>query len=365
MQADPGHPSGSLAKARDLVLRHGWNATAYQILNPGIRLWFSPEGDAVTGYSDWGGVRVAAGAPVCGLKGLTRATAGFEADARAEGMSVCWFAAGSRLEGLLGARPGYAKILLGTQPVWNPAAWPAILSARPSLRAQLSRSRNKGVTVSEWPGEKATGHPALLRCLEEWLSPKPMPPMRFLVEPGTLGRLWDRRVFVAESGGRPVAFLVASPVPERKGWLIEQIVRGRAAPNGTAELLVDSAFRAAGRAGMAYFTLGLCPLSGLEAEGREPGPWWLELGFRWLRLHGSRFYNFRGLESFKSKFSPEGWEPLYAICNRPAFTPRTLLAVAAVFGGTSPFLFTAKALAKAARQEGYWLGRLLREGRRS
>ena len=28
-------------KARALVLRFGWNATAYQILNPGIELWFS------------------------------------------------------------------------------------------------------------------------------------------------------------------------------------------------------------------------------------------------------------------------------------------------------------------------------------
>jgi phosphatidylglycerol lysyltransferase len=365
MQEDPGHPTGSLAEARDLVLRHGWNATAYQILNPGIRLWFPPEGDAVAGYSDWGGVRVAAGAPVCALEGLARAAAGFEAEAGAEGKSVCWFAAGSRLEGILGGRPGYAKILLGTQPVWNPAAWPSILAARPSLRAQLSRARNKGVTVSEWPGVKASGHPALMRCLEEWLSRKRMPPMHFLVEPRTLGRLWDRRVFVAEASGRPVAFLVASPVPDRKGWLIEQIVRGREAPNGTAELLVDSAFREAGRAGLAYFTLGLCPLSGLREKGRGHGPWWLELVFRWLRLHGSRFYNFRGLEGFKSKFSPESWEPLYAICNRPAFTPRILMAIAAVFGGTNPFLFTARALGKAARQEGYWLERMLRRGRRA
>jgi lysylphosphatidylglycerol synthetase-like protein (DUF2156 family) len=50
--------------ARDLVLAHGWNATADQILNPGIRHWFAAAGDAVVGYVTEGRVRVVAGAPV-------------------------------------------------------------------------------------------------------------------------------------------------------------------------------------------------------------------------------------------------------------------------------------------------------------
>lgn len=355
-------PSGDLAKARDLVLRHGWLATAYQILNPGIRLWFSSDGGAVTGYADWGGVRVAAGAPICASEDLAAAAAEFEAAARSEGLSVCYFAAGSRLEALLGDARGYARILLGAQPVWNPSAWPRILSGRPSLRAQLSRARNKGVTVAEWPRDRAAASPDLRRCLREWLARRRMPPLHFLVEPSTLGRLWDRRVFVAERQGGPIGFLVASPVPGRKGWLVEQIIRARAAPNGTAESLVDAAFRAAAAEGLEYFTLGLSPLSGMDGEagsGGSGGPWWLSLGFRWLRLHGGRFYNFRGLEAFKAKFSPEAWEPIYAICNLPAFTPRALLAIAAVFGGRSPFLFTALALAKAAKMELFWMLRAM------
>src|SRR5258705_13645137 len=142
-------PSAELAQARDLVLRHGWLATAYQILNPGIRLWFSARGDAVAGYAEWGRVRVAAGAPICEEARLASAAAEFEVAARAEGMSVCYFAAGTRLEGVLegeaGRSRGYAKVLLGAQPVWNPSAWSGILAERPSLRAQLSRARNKGV----------------------------------------------------------------------------------------------------------------------------------------------------------------------------------------------------------------------------
>ncbi|MDB5103226.1 MAG: Phosphatidylglycerol lysyltransferase [Fibrobacteres bacterium] len=356
MQADAERPSGDLAKARGLVLRYGWIATAYQILNPGIKLWFADGPEAVAGYADWGRVRVAAGAPICAPGDLPAAAAAFEADARSEGLGVCYFAAGSRLEGILGGSRGYARVLLGGQPVWDPASWPGILAGRPSLRAQLARARNKGVTVSEWPRERARESPALERCLKEWLSRRRMPAMHFLVEPRTLGRLWDRRVFVAEQGGEAIGFVMASPVPMRNGWLIEQIVRSRSAPNGTAELMVDAAFRAAAADGLSYFTLGLSPLSWFARDARAEGPWWMALLFRWLRLHGSRFYNFRGLDAFKSKFSPEEWEPIYAICNRPDFTPRILLAIAAAFGGVSPFLFTAMALAKAAKLEGYWMG---------
>lgn len=375
MQASPriaALPTGDLANARALVLRHGWLATSYQILNPGIKLWFPqpgamagyatgtgtgkpPEPAAVAGYADWGRVRVAAGAPICAPEDMAAAAEAFEAEARAEGMGVCYFAAGTRLESLLGASQGYAKVLLGAQPVWDPAVWTGILAARPSLRAQLARARNKGVTVTEWDRARASAGPELRRCLKEWLSRRRMPAMHFLVEPWTLDRLWDRRIFVAEQSGRAIAFLMVSPVPVRKGWLVEQIVRANAAPNGTAELLLDAAFRAAAADGLEYFTLGLSPLSGTALGEREDGPWWLALIFRWLRLHGGRFYNFRGLEAFKAKFSPTAWEPIYAICNRPAFTPGMLLAIAAVFGGFSPFLFTALALGKAVKLELYWL----------
>lgn len=355
-------PSGPLALARNLVLQHGWNATAYQILNPGLKLWFPRARDAVVGYADWGRVRVAAGAPVCSQARLAEVAAEFEREAmEAHGASVCYFAAGARLDGLLGSVPGYSRVLLGAQPVWHPGAWPGILSARPSLRAQLQRARNKSVRVREWANATAAASPAIRRCLKEWLSGRPMPSMHFLVEPQTLDRLWDRRVFVAEREGVPVGFLVASPVPGRNGWLVEQIVRGREAPNGTAELLVDAAFHAAIAEGLEYFTLGLSPLSrvmkGEDGHAPRSLPWWLDLLFHWLRMHGSRFYNFRGLERFKSKFAPDAWEPIYAICNRPTCTPRVLLAIAAVFGGISPFLFVALSLGKAVLQETVWIAR--------
>jgi phosphatidylglycerol lysyltransferase len=351
--AEPSMPAAvsSLERARELVMRHGWNATAYQIINPGIELWFSAGGEGVVGYVSSHGVRVVAGAPVCPEAALRAVAAEFERDADEAGQTVCYFGAEARLESIYRDARSHSMVLLGAQPAWDPACWPGIVAARASLRAQLNRARNKGVVVGEWRPERARTEPGLRRVLGEWLGSRSLPPLHFLVEPDTLERLFDRRIFVAERGGDVVGFVLASPVPARNGWLIEQFVRGRAAPNGTAELMIHTAVLAMARDGCGYVTLGLAPLSQRCNERMNRNPLWLRALLGWLRAHGRRFYNFDGLDVFKAKFQPQRWEPVYAVSNRPRFTPATLYAVAAAFSRTSPAGLIARALVRAARAE--------------
>src|SRR2546423_11674920 len=104
-----------------------------------------------------------------------------------------------------------------------------------------------------------------------------------MVEPEPLSRLHDRRVFVAMRAGQEVvAFTILSPVPARDGWLVEQIVRGAGAPNGTAELLIDTAMRSIASSGATYATLGLSPLSQCAGIEPLPQPVWLRLLRRWV-----------------------------------------------------------------------------------
>jgi phosphatidylglycerol lysyltransferase len=343
-------------QARRLVLAHGWNATAYQILNPGIELWFSPDNAGVVGFVRYGGTRVVAGAPVCDFSRLDEIAARFLDDSHRNGERVCYFGAGDRLDARFSNDPQWSRVLLGAQPVWDPHRWPGAIARRPSLRAQFNRARNKAVQISEWPASQAENHPVLRRCLAEWLESRNLPPLHFLVEPETLSNLADRRVFVALRGGAEViAFTVLSPVPARNGWLVEQIVRGRAAPNGTAELLLDFAVKTVASTGSTYVTLGLSPLSQRANIAPVKQPLWLTLVLRWVRLHGSRFYNFRGLDAFKAKFNPEDWEPIYAISEGRTFAPRALYAIAGAFGGGNPVRLIAIAVLRAIRAE---LGRI-------
>ncbi len=347
--------SETLDSVRNLVLSHGWNATAYQILNPGFMRWFSERGDAVVGFVTSAGYRVVAGAPICARERLGEVVEEFEAATRARGLRTCYFAADGRLASQLERRGPLDRILLGAQPVWNPTHWNNILETKGSLRAQLNRARNKQVVVEEWPATRADEHPELHSCLEEWLETRGLPPLHFLVEPETLGRLYDRRVFVAERDEAIVGFLVASPVPARGGWLIEQIIRRRQAPNGTTELLIDAAWRALAAEGVEYVTLGLSPLS--RRSGVEPPRQhlWLRGLLAWVRAHGLRFYNFDGLDAFKAKFMPERWDPIWAITSERRIGMWTLYAIAEAFGKMSPVLLVGRALGRAAVKELEWL----------
>lgn len=336
---------------RDSVMRLGWNATVYQILNPGLRYWISKEPEGVVAYVTYAGVRVVAGAPVAAPEYLAQVAAAFEAEARKNREKVCYFCAESRLEAICRAKPGYAYVVLGSQPVWQPQKWETIIRSQRSLRAQLNRAKNKGVNIQEWPSSKAQDHPVLEALLQRWLNAKPLPTLHFLVEPDTLHRLEDRRVFVAWQADILVGFLVASPVPTRKGWLLEQIIRAPDAPNGTAELLVDKLMKTTAAEGSHYLTLGLVPLAKHQSVVSTPNPFWLNLTLKWLRAHGRRFYNFEGLEYFKAKLKPDRWDPIYAIANETSFSPRTLYAIASAFSGGSPFALLGSVIGKALKQE--------------
>lgn len=104
-------------RARELVLQFGWNATAYQIINPGIVLWFSSEGEAVVGYVRKHGVLVAAGAPVCAEEKLPQVVEEWESFAARNGKCVCYFGAAGRIKDLLSDRPEYSTVVLGAQPM--------------------------------------------------------------------------------------------------------------------------------------------------------------------------------------------------------------------------------------------------------
>lgn len=335
-------------------MTYGWNATAYQIINPGIQHWFSATHEAVVGFVEQAQVWVVAGAPVCPREKIAEVVAEFERDASKAGKSVCYFGAEARLESVLVHSPRHAMFQLGAQPAWHPAKWREIYQHHTSLRAQLNRARNKHVTITEWAADRAYGHAELERCLRDWLSTRGLPPMHFLVEPQTLERLFDRRIFVAERAGRVAGFLVASPVPQRNGWLIEQTIRSAGAVNGMVELLIDTAVRDMASIQSEYVTLGLSPLS-TRADAGNTNPLWLRALLSWVRVHGQRFYNFEGLDTFKAKFQPERWEPVFAIVNEPRISPLFLYAIAAAFTAGNPLGAIGRAFSRAMKME---IGRL-------
>lgn len=341
MQTRETSEERDLELARNLVMRYGWNTMAYQILNPGISLWFSSSREAVIGYVQTRTHVIAAGSPVSDESKTEDVVLEFYRYVSQQQKKVCFFGAQERIVTMLADHSPVSSILLGAQPIWTPVDWLSSVQVKSSLRAQVQRAKNKSVIAKLWDEQSVIPKSALYECLGEWIASRRLPSMHFLVEPNTLEGLRDRIVVISLIENHVVGFCVASPIPLRNGWLIEQIVRGKNAPNGTAELLLEFMITHLHSIGASVVTLGLSPLS-RNYTSPFNHPVWLNTLLQFTRLYGRSMYNFDGLDAFKAKFLPAEWEPVFAITNEKDPTISTLYAIATAFSGMSPVRFVLK-----------------------
>lgn len=311
IMAREGDQSRDDARTLALLRAHGRTATAFQVLAPGIRHWFADVDGAqagaqnydrgMIGFADVGSAWVSAGEPVASRAHTIPVAEEFVEFAHARGKRVAFFAT----EGALASSPRFRRVLIGEQPVWNPAEWEATLRSSRSLREQVRRARAKGVVIRRVTAADGSSDDAMQNLMTRWLATRSMPSMHFLVELEPFVQREHRQLYVAEREGKIVAFLSLAPVSARNGWLFEHLLRDPAAPNGTAELLVDFAMRALGVQGVTWATLGLAPLAG-DVSG------WL----RAARTLARPFFNFAGLAAFKRKLRPTEWESIYLVFPR-------------------------------------------------
>jgi hypothetical protein len=186
------------------------------------------------------------------------------------------------------------------------------------LREQLRRARAKGVQLRILGREEvAPGHATrndLEALISRWLESRPLATMGFLVDVRPFDFPDERLYLVASYRGKLVGFLAAIPIYARHGFFIEDLLRTREAPNGTAEFLVDAAFRELSRRGMRMATLGLAPLAG-DVNGV----------LKFVRRIAKPFYNFDGVRAFKGRLKPTRWVPQHL-----AFPRRSSPAISVV-----------------------------------
>lgn len=293
-----GSPSDAVLAISAVLRAEGRTATAFSAQNREMQVDLSAAG-AYVAYAQVPGGVVTAGEPVAPLERLVDVAESFVARQRAAGERVAFFAT----EGRLLHSQQLDRWLIGEQPVWDPQAWDTHVRGHRSLREQLRRARAKGVVIRRLAVDSALSpawHDAFDVLIRRWHATRSMPPMRFLVDVDLrTGASW-RRTFVALRGDRLIGLLSMAPVPARRGWLLEHLLRDPDAPNGTAELLVDQAMREMYAEGVSWATLGLAPLHGPIA------PWLAR-----IRRASRPLFNFDGLAAFKRKLRPAGWEPIY------------------------------------------------------
>ena len=241
----------------------------------------------------------------------------------------------------------FAAIKVGAAPYFDLPNWNPRGECAKKLRAGVNQARRDGVEIGEVPAidQKLRTEAAQL-CLS-WLgSRRSATTFGWLIALDPFLHFEHKRYFTARVDGKLVGFLAASPIPLRKGWYLEDVIREPNAPGGMTTLLVAETLKRLKDEGAILATLGTAPLAD---DGADDVPTENRRVARALDIASSKlggFYNFAGLRQFKGKFVPSWWESEYALHQRGvAIPPRVGHAIvrALVPGGLS-LLLTRQAL---------------------
>ena len=135
-------------------------------------------------------------------------------------------------------------------------------------------------------------------------------------------------VAVIRVDGHIVAF--ANILTTEKGHAFIDLMRSLPGVHrGAMDLLFVRVMEHLKRAGYIQLNLGMAPLSGLSDHARAP--LWNRIGNQVFEK-GERFYNFKGVKTFKSKFDPD-WQPRYLIAGGIGLPVSAMLDVTLLIGG--------------------------------
>jgi phosphatidylglycerol lysyltransferase len=138
-------------------------------------------------------------------------------------------------------------------------------------------------------------------------------------------------IVVHAPDGSPTAFANLVPEYQKNELTIDLMRRYREVEHGTMEFLFARMLQWAREQGYGTFSLGL---SALAAVGEKPDDPRVEQALHTLAEYVSRFYNFKGLHTFKEKFHPH-WEPRYLAYPGPASLPLVLATLLRVHSGNN------------------------------
>ncbi len=182
---------------------------------------------------------------------------------------------------------------------------------RKSIRGSVNKIKRLGYCSEVLsPPHPASLLHELQEVSDEWLSDRKTSEMRFSVGWFDEAYLNTCPILVVRNAERRIdafANIIAGfPADE----VTVDMMRHRShAEKGQMDFLFASLFEWARGAGYARFNFGLSALSGIGEKPADPA---IERALRYAFEHINRFYNFKGLHSYKDKYGPV-WSPRFLI----------------------------------------------------
>ncbi|RAE64260.1 bifunctional lysylphosphatidylglycerol flippase/synthetase MprF [Burkholderia multivorans] len=203
-------------------------------------------------------------------------------------------------------------------------------SHRSHLRYALRRGDKDALSVEVIaPADVPAALPVLREISNVWLDTRDAREKSFSVAAFQDGYLATQSVMLVRQADKPIAF-VTFMTTDLNTEATVGVMRHlpEASPYAMEYLFTQLALHLK-EAGFRKLSLGIAPFSGMGAA-KMPSPWH-RVGLMVWRF-GGRFYNFRGLRAFKSKFEPH-WEPRYLAASGSVGVFVTLADLSLLAGG--------------------------------
>ncbi len=297
-------------RAAAIAAKHGTTALARMALFEDKAYYFSPSGESVIAYVAKGRGAVALGDPIGPLEDRQEAIVGFQQFCERNDWYPAFYQAqpqGLDLYRIL----GFQAVQIGEEAIVDLQTFTLQGKAAQNLRTPLNRLKKQGYQVHyhEPPLSDDLLH-RLKAVSDEWLQMMHGAEKRFSVGWFDFAYLRECVIVSIETPeGEICAFANVISQYQASEVTVDLMRRRAQVEPGTMEVLFVSLFQYFKDRGYGGFNLGLSALSGV---GKSRQPRRVEQALSYLYEHLNRFYNFKGLHSFKEKFHPH-WEPRYLV----------------------------------------------------
>src|SRR6266404_2381910 len=312
-------PTGELLRLQTL---YGYNPHSLVSIAPGALVWSTPDIDGAIVYGEFGRVWLVAGDPLAPVEDMAELAQQFAAFAKRKKRVVAFVPTTAEFARLI-TPDDFTAVKVGASPYFDLKTWNPRGDCAKKLRAGVNQARRAGLEVamiSESVDESLKKETAQL-CMR-WLSSRRSPTtFGWLIALDPFLHSEYKKYFAARVNGKLVGFLAASPIPARKGWYLEDVLREPDAPQGTATLLVVEALAKLKAEGASLATLGTSPLTTEGPDDLRGGHPMVLRTLDMASRHLGGFYSFEGLHRFKARFVPSWWESEYILSQRGVTIP--------------------------------------------
>ncbi len=295
-----------LAKAVAILDRHDV-ADANLVRTGDKSVMISPDGEAFLMYGRQGRSLIAFLDPVGPKASRDELVWQFVETARASGCRAVFYQASPAILPVI-ADAGMKAFKLGEMAVVDLELFDLKGGKWSSLRQAAAKGERDGLTFEIIPTENVAAILDDLRGISDaWLDHHRAKEKGFSLGAFTETYMTAQPVAILRHEGRIVAFTDILLTDTREEASIDLMRFAPDAPKGAMDFLFVRLMTTLRDQGYRHFNLGMAPLSGLSR--REVAPIWDRVANTFYE-HGERYYNFKGLRAFKSKFHPD-WQPRY------------------------------------------------------